>query len=327
MKKTDQVVLVTGAAGFVGAALVEHLTLLGYRVIAASRSHRATGQGVDDVLLPSPTDASDDEFDNLLSQAHHVVHLAGLAHTRVEGADAADIYRYANLVLTERLANAAARKRLPGKFLFVSSVRAQCGNARSGIVSETDIAQPTDEYGRTKLAAEQAIARIFGPEQFTILRPVLVYGRGVKGNMATLQNLARMKVPLPLGSLPGRRSLLSRQSLCQAISHCLIEPKTDGNTYIVADRQSLTVGEIVAALRRGLNSRPLVFPFPAALLKHATGLILSSGQWETLAGDLRVSTAALEATGWQPNDDTAKELSMMMNPALPSSVARRSAVG
>ena len=307
---TVQTVLVTGAFGFVGTELLGHLRSAGYKVIAASRSPAKMHEGViESVLLPSPETATDLEFDRLLSGVDHVVHLAGIAHTQLKQGDAAAAYHNANFLLTERLAKSAVRL-ISGKFVFVSSIRAQCGGFHDGVAVETDRPHPTDDYGRTKLQAENAIATILVGGNFSILRPVLVYGAGVRGNMGTLIRLAKLPLPLPFASLRARRSLVSRSSLCRAIVHCLREPATDRGTFIVADKKALTPPQIITALRAGLGRGPGLFHCPPALLGAAAKLLMQSNRWETLSHDSVACSRALEATGWTPVEDPFEEIQL-----------------
>lgn len=134
------------------------------------------------------------------------------------------------------------------------------------IARETDEPRPTDDYGRVKLAAEAEIADALPLSNFTILRPVLVYGAAMEGNLAALLKLAKLPIPLPLNNLAGRRSLLDRAALVRAIIHSLRGASTDGRTFIVSDRTPVTVPQIVAAVRRGLGRKPNLFSCPPWLL-------------------------------------------------------------
>lgn len=306
-KQCGSTVLVSGATGFIGTALVQDLATRGFRVIGASRaSATETAPGCPVRKLPSPTTSSDDEFEALVEEVDHVVHLAGLAHTRIKN-DAANAYHQANTALSERLARAAA-KRLTGKFVLMSSIRAQCGAFANQFVLETDAAQPTDFYGQSKLAAEKAVVAALKPQHFTILRPVVVYGQGVRGNFGHLLTLARLPIPLPIAGLTRRRSILARSSLCRAIAHCLTTSETDGRIFNVADKSPLTIGEIIMALRQGFNKRDLIFPCPPNLLKQGAHLFGQTQRWEAFSGGLVVSADALEKTGWRPVTDTLVEL-------------------
>ena len=135
-----------------------------------SPAGRAFPQGITIVRhgdLDAPVDWSP-----LLSGVDAVVHLAGIAHAGPGIAE--ERYDRVNHHATAALA-AAARDAGVRRVVFVSSIRAQTGPAAGDVVSERDAPHPTDAYGRSKLAAERAVAQSGVP--FTILRPVLVYGR------------------------------------------------------------------------------------------------------------------------------------------------------
>ena len=144
---------------------------------------------------------------------------------------------------------------------------------------------PIDAYGRSKLAAETAVRAANVP--YTILRPALIYGPGVKGNLANLMRLARSPWPLPFGALAGRRSLLARENLVAAIHFVLGAPATAGETYVVADPEPLTLARTLgAAGARGEAALPRLIPIPAILLAAPLKAIGRSDLWERLGGDL-----------------------------------------
>lgn len=305
-------VLVTGASGFIGLELVPQLQEVGYRVIVATRNPEKI-VGDETVRLPLPAEPVE-AFEAIVTNVDHVVHLAAIAHTQL--ADSAAIYQAVNCELAVKLAK-AAEKTIAGKFVFMSSIRAQCGNVHTGIVDERVPPQPTDDYGRAKLAAEVDIAGIMTRGNYTILRPVLVYGAGVKGNMAALTRLASLPVPLPLKSLDARRSLIDRTSLCHAIIHCLREPETDAGTFIVADDSPLTVPQIITAIRRAAGRDPGLFSCPRWALQLAARLMGQGARWQTINGDMVASSALLQSTGWHAIADSAQrieELSQHMAP-------------
>lgn len=309
------VVLVTGARGFVGRAVVPLLASHGYRVIAASREESGTlPEGATAVRrLPSPDKASDTDFDLMLEGVDHIVHLAAIAHTRLSADESRKAYHTANFLLTKRLADSAARC-VPGKMVYVSSSRAQCGASCMGVLTEHDKPEPVDDYGRAKLAGEIAVANTLAPPHFSILRPVLVYGPGVGGNLAALARLAALPAPLPFAALTARRSLLDREALCRAIVHCIEEPATDGGTFLVADAHAIAVSDIIVALRHGLGRPSGLFAFPPALLGLAATVLGQGAKWETLSRDLIASADHLAATGWKPQADTMLALRHAMMP-------------
>src|ERR1700674_4148348 len=223
-------VLVTGASGFIGRALVAALAGSGCRVIAAARDPRRMSFADNVRLLHLPDLAQPIDWAPLLDDVNHVVHLAAIAH---QGAAVRDeTYERVNRTAVAQLATAVARSAVQ-RLIFVSSIGAQSGPACTHVLSEADAPRPTVVYGRMKLAAEADLRASMAPH--TIFRPVLIYGPAAPGNMARLVRLAALPVPLPFGALAGRRSLLAIDNLVAAIRFALDEPKTAGETFIVAD--------------------------------------------------------------------------------------------
>jgi nucleoside-diphosphate-sugar epimerase len=291
-------ILVTGASGFVGRALVEDLAAQGHRVRAAMRQPADIFSRAVEVVAVSDL-ARPLEWRPLLSDINAVVHLAGIAH--ITSGIAEDLYDRVNRTATAALAAAAARDRIE-RLVFVSSIRAQAGPSCDHPLTEADPPRPVDAYGRSKLAAEEAIRAASLP--FTILRPALIYGPGVKGNLADLVQLARSPWPLPFGALRNRRSLLARSNLVAAIHLALVAPAMLNETYVVADPEPLTTAGIVAALREGLGRGPRLIPVPPSLLALALKATGRAHQWDRIGGNCVVDPAKLLAAGWRPITET-----------------------
>ncbi len=313
-------VLVTGASGFVGRALVNDLAAVGHTVRAAMRVPADVFPRSVEVVAVSDLTKSI-EWRPLLKGMDIVVHLAGIAHAGHGIAEEA--YDRVNRIATAELA-AAAQKTGIKRLIFASSIRAQCGPASDHILTEADTPQPTDAYGRSKLAAEEAI-RASGVA-FTILRPVLVYGEGVKGNLASLLRLAHSPWPLPFASFRNRRSMLARENLIGAIRFALATPATEGETYIAADPKPLALAEIIAALREGAGRHPWLLPFPPALLAATARAAGRQDQWDRLSGELIAEPRKLLDAGWRPSIETRAGLVAMSQAASPrkSGTASRS---
>ncbi len=290
---TGRIVAVTGTTGFVGRALVAGLARRGWRVRALLRRPGEVPADVAGVVigdLSAPRHLSE-----ALAGAEAVIHSAGIAHAMSGRPE--DDYRSINTEGTLALARAARRAGMR-RFLFLSSVRAQCGPSSPAPVREADEPAPTDPYGRSKLAAEQGLAEL--DLDWAALRPVLVHGPWVKGNMAGLMAMADTPWPLPLGGFTGRRSLVAVENLVDAAAFLLDAPGPLRRPYLVADPGPMTVGEIVVALRRGMGRPPRVVPVPAALMGAALRLA-GRGEWvERLNGSLVAMPEGLLSAGWRP---------------------------
>jgi UDP-glucose 4-epimerase len=231
-----------------------------------------------------------------------------------------DDYRAFNTEATIELAR-AAQKAGVRRFIFLSSIRAQSGPTAPEILTEDMDPRPTDAYGRSKLAAEQGLAGL--DLDWVALRPVLVYGPGVTGNMARLIRLARTPWPLPLGSLAARRSLVSLATLTAAIA-TVLEARDDlRRALIVADPDPLTVAQMIAALRRGLGRRPGLIRCPGPLLAPVAKAAGESASLEVLANPLVVDTMALSRLGWSAPTTSAVALERLMRDTSQATSAAR----
>jgi nucleoside-diphosphate-sugar epimerase len=299
-------VLVTGASGFVGRGLAPALAQKGMEVVAGSRDglRIPRAPGITPIALPDL--ATPIDWAPFLRGIDAVIHLAGIAHAGPGIAE--ERYLRVNRDATAMLAKAAAAAGVK-RLVFLSSIRAQSGPVAEHILTEADQPRPSDAYGRSKLAAEEAVRRSGVP--FTILRPVVIYGPGVKGNVASLMTLAALPLPLPFAALHAPRSLLALDNLISAIAFTLAAPLTAGETYLVCDPAPVSLADIVAMLRRAQGRTPMLFPLPPALLASVLRMAGRGDLWERLGGALVADAGKLRAAGWAPVTDTPTALTAL----------------
>jgi len=297
-------VLVTGASGFIGPHVVARLRAEGYPIRVTQRRDAPVPEGVERIVTGDLSESTD--WRAALAGVSHVVHLAGLAHAG-PGLDEA-LYQRINTQATLELAQAA---RLAGvsRFIYLSSIKAQIGDVDSATLSESDEPRPDDAYGRSKLAAEQGLAGL--DLDWIALRPVLVYGPGVKANMAALLKLAQSPLPLPLGSLKALRSLVAVENLAEAMAFALTPACPVRRSFIVADTEPVSVAEMITAMRQGLGREPGLLPVPAMLLRLAATLLGRGELFAKLSGGLVARPNALLRAGWQPPAETAEALARL----------------
>jgi len=299
-------VLVTGATGFIGRAVVTTLAQDGQPVRAAVRQPPQPPFPDAVEVMQHPDLAQPVDWRPLLEGVEGVIHLAGIAHT---GGVAPELYERVNCAATAELAAAAAQSGI-SRFVFVSSIRAQTGPTADHALTERDPPEPTDAYGRSKLAAEAAVRASGAP--FTILRPVLLYGPGVKGNFALLLRAAASRWPLPLRDFGNRRSMLDIGNFIAALSFLLSAPATNGETYVVADPGiPPRLSDVIATLRKARNSRPLLVPLPPHLVEIGLRAFGRGDLWDRFGGNLRVDAGKLMAAGWSPPHDTRTALAAL----------------
>src|SRR5262249_36750505 len=184
-------------------------------------------------------------------------------------------------------------------------------------LTEVDNPQPANAYGRSKLAAERAIAA--SGVDFTIFRPVMIYTNALHGYLASLARLARSPLPLPLGGFRNRRSLLSVNNLASAILFALRTKATYGNVYLLADPEPVAIPDIVAAYRRGLGRRPGLFYAPAAPVRWLAQALQGSGAAAATGRGtaLVVRVGKPGGAGRGPAPDTRADLARIMATAYP----------
>jgi UDP-glucose 4-epimerase len=299
-------VLVTGASGFVGAHIVPSLVRSGWMVRAAARKPELVPRFSDVEAVALPDLSSPADWTKLLDGATHVLHLAGLAHA--PGMLTDDVYRRINAEAAGELAR-AAQGRIE-RLVLMSSVRAQAGLAADHVITESDAPRPTDAYGRTKLEAERLVAESGVP--FTVLRPAVVYGKGVKGNIAALATLAQTPMPLPFGGLDNRRSLLAIENLATAIDLALTAPAASGETCLVADPEAISVAQLVSAMREGLGRSPHLVRVPAGTVKRLMKTFGKEADFDRISGNFVIDAAKLRSLGWQPSVRTHDGIVAMM---------------
>lgn len=301
----NPLVALTGATGFIGRYLLQELPKRGYRLRVLLRRPTTLPQGCAGAVigdLARPYNMSE-----ALAGVDAVIHTAGLAGT-MSGVPEDD-YRLFNTEATVNFAKAAQRAKIK-RFVFLSSIRAQSGPTAEGILTEDREPYPTDAYGRSKLAAEQGLAAI--DLDWVALRLALVYGPGVEGNMARLITLARSPYPLPLAGLKGEHSLLGLDNLVEAIDTVLAAETSLRRPLIVADPKPLTIGAMIAAMRRGLGRRPSLLYVPEPLIKSALHVSGRAASFEPLFGSLVADSSALARLNWVPRVETAAGLAALL---------------
>ena len=286
-------VLVTGADGFVGRHLVPYLVALGYSVVAASRATTASNNP-DVATVPLSDLSRTFDWQPLLDQCDAVVHLAGIAHKYAGD----DFYDRVNHRATSALARAISRGE-PKHLVFISSIAAQSGSYADHHLTEDDFPTPNNAYGRSKFAAEQAI-RAAGIS-FTILRPVVIYGEGEKGNFATVHRISRLPIPLPFGALSAQRSVLSIENFNSAVATALVNPRARGETFIVSDPSPVTVANLIARHRASLGRSPWLVPMPESWIRACLKATGQTAVWERIGRPLVAPPTRLIAIGWEPS--------------------------
>lgn len=291
-------VFITGATGFVGLALATALLAKGYalRALVRDMSERLPG-AVEQVVgeLGRPVD---------LAAAQVVIHAAARVHAMQDKtADPLAAFRAVNVDGTLALARQAIAAGVR-RFIFVSSIKVNGeGTAPGKPYTAHDAPAPVDPYGISKLEAEQglkALAHASGME-LVIIRPVLVYGPGVKANLRSMMNWLHKGIPLPLGRVANKRSLVALDNLVDLIVTCIEHPAAANQTFLVSDGEDLSTTQLLARMGKALHRPARLVPVPVALLELGGNLLGRQAMINRLCGSLQVDIShTRETLGWAP---------------------------
>lgn len=294
---------VTGASGFVGAALVERLASTeDCQVLALVRR--------EGVVLPAaaiPVRVGENYLateDLPLAGVDVLIHCAARVHVMSDtSSDPLSDYRKVNVDGTLRLAEQAARAGVR-RFIFISSIKVNGEGSRVGKAYKADdLPAPSSPYGISKMEAEQALrllAQRTGME-VVIIRPVLVYGPGVKANFRSMMAWLNRGVALPLGAIHSQRSLVALDNLVDLIVTCLHHPAAANQTFLVSDGEDMSTTELLTRIGLALGKPARLVPVPAPLLRWCMLLIGRKGFGQRLCGSLQVDIKKTrDLLGWTP---------------------------
>ena len=233
-----------------------------------------------------------------------VVHAAARVHVmKDQSINPLVEFRRVNVAGTLNLAQQAAAAGVK-RFVFISSIKVNGELTQIGQpFTEKDRAAPVDAYGISKYEAEVGLRRIAKENgmEVVIIRPVLVYGPGVKGNFLSMMRWLRKGIPLPFGAINNSRSLVALDNLVDLIVTCLHHPAAANKTFLVSDGEDISTTQLLkyAASAMGVSSR--LMPVPALMIQVAAKLLGKGEVAQRLCGNLQVDISkARQLLGWVP---------------------------
>lgn len=297
--------LVTGATGFVGARFCSRVrSTKDWSLVGLSRTapDESLSRVTMDYICTDLTSRPD--LVDKLRGIDVVIHLASRVHHVDEKESSAilDLYRDVNVHATRHLAEQAARAGVK-RFVFVSSIKVNGERTVNHPFSGADQPAPLDAYARSKMEAEQELVALAqqGAIEVVILRPPLVYGPGVRANFLSLLRLVQRGLPLPLGSVRNRRSLLYVDNLCEALVVAATSPSARNKIFTLADDEVVSTGDLIGKLSSNMGRRARLLPFPVGALQGMAFITGLGQKMSRLVESLEADNSDFKReTGWKP---------------------------
>lgn len=291
-------ITITGANGFVGSFLTSYLLKRGATVHPLVRSARFPNQ-----IECGPIENVPD-WRRFLSNTDVVIHAAARVHQMKDDPKRAVTETdEVNHISTIRLAKDAAAVGVK-RFVFLSSIKVLGEATAAGMkFNAVATASPQDPYARSKWAAEEGLRKLATETglEVVIVRPPLVYGPGVKGNFLQLMKLVKRGIPLPIGCISNKRSLVSVNNLCDLLAVCCKHPAAANQTFLVSDDHDLSTPDLVREIARAMDRSARLLPVPTYALSWLGKLTGKTEQISRLTESLEVDITATKATlGWVP---------------------------
>ena len=294
-------VLVTGASGFLGHATCARLVTQGRDVIGTVRHLPDRPLSGVEYRIVGDLNA-DTDWRDALTGVDAIIHCAARVHVmRETAADPLVAFRAVNVAGTKQLARQAAAAGAR-QFIYLSSVKVN-GEGGSVAYRETDLPAPQDAYGVSKYETELGLREIAAETgmEVVIVRPPLVYGPGVKANFQALMRALVRGIPLPLGAIHNRRSLVALDNVVDLIATCIEHPAAANETFFVSDGEDLSTTELICRLARAMCRPARLIPIPTMVLMAGATLLGKREVARRLCGTLQVNiTKAREVLGWTP---------------------------
>lgn len=295
-------ILLTGASGFVGSRLFSELKRsTRFETVGLCRR---LPRGSNEPGLRALGDLQQADLSDLLPDTNVLIHAAARAHIIKDGAaDPWAEYRRVNVEGTLNLARQAAAAGVK-RFVFISSIKVN-GEAtfnKKAFFANDDPA-PEDAYGQSKLEAELGLMQLAEETRMevVIIRPPLVYGPSVKGNFASMIKLVQKGLPLPLGAIHNKRSLVGIDNLVDLIIRCIDHPAATNQVFLAGDGEDLSTTELLRGVGNAMGKPTRLIPVSAGLLQFGATLLGRKAMAQRLLGSLQVDISkTCELLDWKP---------------------------
>jgi nucleoside-diphosphate-sugar epimerase len=296
-------ILVTGATGFVGTALISCLSgKEGFEPLAAIRHAPSNLPAAIEQIQVGNLEA-DTDWQFALRDTYVVVHLAARAHVMNDSkTNALNEFRKVNVAGTLNLAQQAIKNGVQ-RFIFISSIGVNGAETFSQPFTENSDPHPHSAYTQSKWEAEMALEELARTSEMemVIIRPPLVYGAGAPGNFGTLLRVVSKGIPLPLGTIRNQRSFVALGNLVDLIVTCIDHPAAGNQTFMTEDGEDLSTTMLLKRIGNMMNKPARLFPFPSSLINLVASVLGKKATAQSLCGSLQIDISkARSMLEWIP---------------------------
>ncbi len=295
-------VLLTGATGFIGSALLQRIISDGLHNLTIA-VRRAIDVPAAVRVVPVADLTANTDWTDALQRVDVVIHTAARAHVVVESAtqplvDFRKINVQGALALAQQALEAGVKR-----FVFISSIGVNGASTGTRPFTENDQPLPHAPYAVSKFEAEVALQALCAGStmQLVIIRPPLVYAGHAPGNFSRLLKLVSFSMPLPFALVKNQRSMVALENLVDFVLCCATHPAAANQTFLIADQQPISTPKMFHCLSQGMGKRVPLFPVPVSLMRFSAKLVGRTGLYNQLCGSLEIDTSkARTLLGWRP---------------------------
>ncbi|MEB0146565.1 SDR family oxidoreductase [Pseudomonas sp. CCC2.2] len=299
-----QSVFLTGATGFVGGAILRRLVDDKKSPIVVALRLSSQSLPLDVTTAHFETFDASTPWEGCFTGVGTVIHSAARVHVMNDTeVDPLSAFRKVNVEGTLNLARKAAAAGVR-RFIFISSIKVNGeGTSTGSVYRADDVPAPVDPYGISKLEAEQGLHVVAAETgmEVVIIRPVLVYGPGVKANFFTMMRWLDKGVPLPFGAIHNRRSLVALDNLVDLVVTCIDHPSAANETFLVSDNEDLSTTQLLKKMAEALGKPARLLAIPSWILQTGAIFFGRKSLSQRLCGSLQVDIGKTQSLlGWIP---------------------------